>query len=143
MKGENTMNDDVRVLKKCKCKSLSGQSELTYEFGQLNKAIMFRISDNTGAGHYSTAWIPLDDILHCLQVAKEPFSLSEFKSLYMGQSINNTGFLGAALKKEGLIVSKKRQYLKKDTKTFVAELNKLIKSPAKKSPPKKSSKTNH
>ena len=126
------MNDDIRILRKDACPSLSGRSELTYEFGHNDKpkSIMFRITENTGAGHFCDHWVPLDEILKCLQEAKEPFSLSVFKSIYVSQSINNTGFLGAVLKKEELIVCEKRQYLRKDTKPFMAELNKPIK-PAK------------
>ncbi len=135
------MNVDVRILRKGNCLSLSGRSELTYEFGHSNKTIMFRTADNTGSGHYSSAWIPLDAILALLNKTKEPFSLSVFRSLYPGLSINNTGFLGAALKKEGLIVCEKRQYIRKDTKDFLAELNKLIKTPEKKSPSRKPTKT--
>ena len=122
------MNDEIRILRKSTCPSLSGRSELTYEFGHNDKpkSIMFRITENTGAGHFCDHWIPLDDILKCLKEAKEPFSLSVFKTVYRGQSINNTGFLGAVLIAENLIVCEKRQYLKKDTKTFMAELNKLI-----------------
>ena len=126
------MNDDVRTLRKSTCPSLSGRSELTYEFGHNNKskAIMFRITENTGAGHFCDHWVPLDDILKCLQEAKEPFSLSVFKNLYSG-SHNSYGFLGAILVTEQLILCKQRRYHRKgDPKTFVAELNKLIK-PAK------------
>jgi len=124
------MSEEIRILRKTTCNSLSGRSELTYEFGHNNKNILFRVSDNTGAGHFCDHWVSLDDILKCLQEAKEPFSLSVFKSIYASQSINNTGFLGAVLKKEELIVCEKRQYLRKDTKPFMAELNKPIK-PAK------------
>jgi hypothetical protein len=136
------MNDDVRVMRKGTCQSLSGRSDLTYEFGcnDPTKTILFHISSSTGAGHFSDTWIPLDAILQLLDTAKDPFSLSVFRSLYPGQSINNTGFLGAALKKEGLIVCEKRQYIRKDTKAFLTALNKLIK-PVKKSPPKKTAKT--
>lgn len=129
--------EEVQIIKKATCPSLSGRSELTYEFGHHDKSILFRIIGNTGAGHFSTAWIPLDDILKCLQEAPEPFSLSAFRSLYPGLSINNTGFLGAVLKKEGLVICEKRQYLKKDSKTFVAELYKLVKPAPKKTPVKR------
>jgi hypothetical protein len=141
--GENTMTKektDIRIIKKATCISLSGRSELTYEFGLRNKTVMFRITNNSEAGHFQDAWIPLDVIINTLEKAKSPFSLSVIKPLYSGQSINNTGFLGAVLKKEGLIVSKKRQYVKKDTKAFIADINKLIKPkrPASKtSKPKK------
>ncbi|MDG5469660.1 hypothetical protein P9J64_15160 [Deltaproteobacteria bacterium IMCC39524] len=132
------MSEEIRILRKSTCPSLSVRSELAYEFGYHNKTIMFRITENTGSGHFCDHWVPLDDILKCLQEAKEPFSLSVFKTVYCGQSINNTGFLGAALKKEGLIVCEKRQYMKKDTKPFIEELNKLTK--ATKTTTKKASK---
>ena len=124
------MNEEIRILRKSTCPSLSGRSELTYEFGHNDKIILFRVSDNTGAGHFCDHWIPLDDILKSLKGVKDPFNLSVFKSIYVSQSTNNTGFLGTVLKKEGVIVCEKRQYLRKDTKTFLADLNKLIR-PAK------------
>ena len=134
--------DEARILKTGTCLSLSGRSELTYEFGHDGKTLLFRIAENTGSGHYNGCWISIDGILDILNDAKGTFSLSAFKGLYPGQSINNTGFLGAALKKEGLIVCEKRQYISKDTKAFLADLNKLItkKSPAKKTVPKEAPK---
>jgi hypothetical protein len=132
MKTTKKTDNDYRVLKTTTCPSLTGRSEITaeYSYHEPSKTIRFRIANNTGSGHFCDHWIPLDDILKCLQEAKEPFSLSVFKSICVKQSINDTGFIGAAFKKEGLIVCEKRQYLKKGTKTFMAELNKLIK-PAK------------
>ena len=121
------MNDDVRILRQGTCHSLSGRSELTYEFGHNNKTIMFRITENTGAGHFCDHWVPLDDILKCLQAVKEPFSLSVFKPIYVSQSQNNFGFVGAVLVSEKLIVCEKRKYIHKDNKVFMAALNKLIK----------------
>jgi hypothetical protein len=137
MKGENIMTEektDMRILKRGTCPSLSGRSELTYEYGHNDKAktILFRIADNTGAGQFQDTWIPLEAIISTLEKAKAPFSLSVFKPLYSGQSTNNTGFLGAVLKKEELIVCEKRQYLKKDTKAFLSDINKLIKPTVKK-----------
>jgi hypothetical protein len=123
---------EIRKLKQSICPSLSNRSELTFEYGyhEQSKAIMFRITNNTGSGHFCDHWVPLDVILKCLQEAKEPFSLSVFKNLYSG-SHNSYGFLGAILVTEQLILCKQRRYHRKgDPKTFVAELNKLIK-PAK------------
>ena len=136
-------DNDYRVIKATTSPSLSGRSEIKaeYSYHEPSKTIMFRITENTGAGHFCDHWIPLDDILKCLQEAKEPFSLSVFKSIYVSQSINNTGFLGAVLKKEGLIVCEKRQYIRKDDKVFLADLNKLVKTPAKKNPARKAAKT--
>ena len=128
---------EIRVLRKGTCPSLSGRSTLSYEFGHDGKSILFHIADNSGSGHFNSEWIPLNAILDLLHETKGPFSLSIFKSLYPGRSINSIGFLGAALKKEGLIVIEKRKYLMKDTKAFLADLGKLAKAPAKKSPAKK------
>jgi hypothetical protein len=142
MKGENIMTEektDMRILKRGTCPSLSDRSELTYEYGcnEQSKAIMFRIADNTGEGHFQDNWIPLNAILNELEKAKEPFNLSVFRPLYSGGS-NNLGFLGAVLMKESLVISEKRKYLKKDTKSFMADLNKLVK-PTKKKPTTKKS----
>lgn len=137
------MNVDVRILRKGNCLSLSGRSELTYEFGHNNKTIMFRIADNTGSGHYCSAWISLDAILEMLDKAKEPFSLGVFKTLYPGQSSNNVGFLGAVLLKEGLVKSEKRHYVRKDPKAFLTEVKQLSATKSEKqiSAPRKSRKS--
>jgi hypothetical protein len=136
-------DNDYRVLKTTTCSSLSGRSEIKAEFSyhEPSKTIVYRQVENTGSGHFSSAHIKLDDILKCLQEAKEPFSLSVFQSLYPKiSSANNVGFLAAVLKNSlGLISIEKRKYIRKgDPKTFVAELNKLAKPPIKKRPTKKS-----
>ena len=79
---------DMRILKRGTCPSLSGRSELTYEFGINEKAktLMFRIADNSGAGQFQDTWIPLEAIISTLEKAKDLFSLSVFKPLYSGQS---------------------------------------------------------
>ena len=129
---------DIRILRKSNCSSLSGRSELTYEFGfnEKSEAIAFRIADNSGAGQFQDTWIPLDAIISNLEKAKEPFSLSMFKPLYSGQSINNTGFLGAALLKEGLIERVKRHYTCKNLETFTSEINALVTLKAAKKKPR-------
>ncbi len=132
---------DVCILKRDTCPSLSGRSELTYEFGyhEESKAILFRIADNTGAGHFCDSWMPLDAILQLLDKAKEPLSLSLFKGLYPSKSLNNYGFLGSVLVAENLIICEKRRYLRKaDPKAFMAGLNKLAEPTKKRSAAKKS-----
>jgi hypothetical protein len=134
---------DMRILRRGKCPSLSGRSELTYEYGynEKSKTILFRIADNTGAGQFQDTWIPLDAIISTLEKAKAPFSLSVFKPLYSGQSVNNTGFLGASLLKEGLIERVKRHYVRKDLDIFTSGVNALVtpKAAKGKSKPKKKS----
>ena len=137
-------NTDIRILKTATCPSLSGRSELTYEFGYNEgaKALVYRLKEHTGPGHHNSSWIFMDSMLDILSKAKDPFSLSIFRPLYAGQSINNTGFLGALLcsANVNLVVCEKRRYKKKETKAFMADLNKLLKR-TKKTAKKKSTKT--
>ena len=60
--------EDIRTIKKATCPSLSGRSELTYEFGhnEKTKTVLFRIADNTGAGQFQDTWIPVDAIISAL-----------------------------------------------------------------------------
>lgn len=119
---------DIRILKKGTCPSLSTRSELTYEYGhnEKSKSIVFRIIENTGSGHFCAAWISVDDIFKCLKDAEGRFSLSVFKELYAKQSINNVGFLGAVMLKEGLIEQEKRHYVLKDLEAFTSGINALV-----------------
>lgn len=143
-------DNDYRLLKATSTSSLSGRSSIKaeYSYHEPSKTIMFRLVENTGSGHFSSAYIKLDDILKCLETAKEPFSLSVFKELFPKMSsANNVGFLASVLlNSEGLITIEKRKYIRKgNPKTFLAELSKLIKptgtTPAKLRPaPEKSRK---
>ena len=139
----NIESDNVyRVLKTVTRSSLSRRSEITaeYSYHEPSKTIMFRLVENTGSGHFSSAYIKLDDILRCLETAMEPFSLNIFRSLYPGLSCNNYGFVGTVLLHAGALKLEKRRYVRGDIKAFRNEIQQTLPSkPSKQGPAMKKS----
>jgi hypothetical protein len=137
--------EEIRVLKAASCSSLSGRSTITYEIGcKADKSIHIRLTENTGSGMFSKAWLPIDQIVLLLSAEDMPITSRAIRSLYTG-SINSCGFLWAVLKDVGLIKNvegNSRTYILADPKKFTAEIHALIESPATKKPAKeKKSKT--
>ncbi len=124
-------NEEIRVLKTGSCSSLTGRSELTYEIGcNTGKDIFIRITDNTGSGMFSKAWVPLTKIDLLLSADDKSVSSRTIRSLYTG-SANSVGFLWAVLKDVGLIKNMEensRTYVRTDPKKFTSEMNALIES---------------
>ena len=105
MKEQNVeMNEEkIRVLKTASCESLSGRSTLTYEIGCTgDKLILIRLIENTGAGMYSKAWLPMSQIIQLLSAEDKPITSRTINPLYTG-SANSCGFMLAVLRNEGLI----------------------------------------
>ena len=60
--------EEIRTIKTASCPSLSGKSELTYEIGvKVDKSIHIRLTENSGAGMYSKAWISLAECQSALK----------------------------------------------------------------------------
>lgn len=137
------MTDEVREVKRSTASSLTGRSELTYEFGyhEQSKTFRFRLKENSGTGHFQDHWISLEFILEILENQNAAFNLDVFRPLYDG-SVNGLGFLAACLLNEQVLVRSQRKYEARDTKEFLAGLNKLTGTiPAKqRQAPKKSRK---
>jgi len=130
------MNEQVaaepRILKICTCPSLSARASLTYHVGCNDKGdVCFRIWDTSGKGVYSKEWVSAADIQKVLaqhQSIAAPLLLPLFKA---GRSVNTAGFLLAVLKNEGLVVlsaDAAHRYERKDSDSFVAEVQGLIKA---------------
>ena len=69
------MNLDIRIIKKGKCPSTSGKSQLTYSIGvDPHNALYFAVTGNTGGGYWSTEWVSVTDIQEAL--AKRPEDLA-------------------------------------------------------------------
>ena len=103
---------EIHPLRTGHCPSLKGLSRLTYELGGgTDDAIMFRITDNSGGGHFSDEWVSWKLIELTLQ-ASSPITSHQLRKLYSGKSANNAGFLTAVLLKEGIIEAhpEKRRY---------------------------------
>jgi hypothetical protein len=103
---------DILPLRTGHCPSLKGLSRLTYELGGgTDDAILLRITDNTGGGHFSDEWVSWKLIELTFQ-ASAPITSHQLRKLFSGKSANNAGFLTAVLLKEGLIEAHpdKRRY---------------------------------
>lgn len=115
--------DRIRILKKATCPKLSTRASgtLGYEIGvdadasgeesTLLDHTWLRITANQSSGYFSQEWIKLSDVLALIDRQTVPFKAILFKPLYERKGANNHGFLGAALKAEGLVIADKQQPL--------------------------------
>ncbi len=99
-----------RIIKTAPCGKICtpDEPELTYEISQHieSNAFFIRITDNTSGGFFSNQWIPIEDIIGCIEEYGPglPFKALIFKPLYESTGANNHGFLAAALRSEGLLL---------------------------------------
>lgn len=115
--------DRIRILKKATCPKLSSRASgtLSYEIGvdadatgqesKLPDHTWLRITANQSSGYFSQEWIKLTDIQTLIDQQSVPFKAILFKPLYERKGANNHGFLGAALKAEGLVIADEQQPL--------------------------------
>lgn len=121
---ETTIQEErIRILKKATCPKLSTRASgtLSYELGvdadasgeesTLLDHTWLRITANQSSGYFSQEWIKLTDILALIDQQTVPFKAILFKPLYERKGANNHGFLGAALKAEGVVIADKQQPL--------------------------------
>ena len=129
----------IRVLKTASCSSMSGKSKLTYQVAHSDDAeILFRVSDNSGTGFFSSEWVSLKAILQALANAPSAKSITSFHlhPLFQGKSINTPAFLLAALKNEGVLVpstTTRRCQELTDGAKFQAEMRRLMEGKPSKS----------
>ena len=113
----------IRILKKASCSKLSTRATgtLNYEIGinadasgeesALPDHTWLRITANQSSGYFSQEWIKLTAILTLVDQQTVPFKAILFKPLYERKGANNHGFLGAALKAEGVVIADEQQPL--------------------------------
>ncbi len=126
---------ELRILKSANCESLSSGSTLSYHVGcDDESAIYFRVYANSGSGYHSAKeWVDLQAIGKALTESSNVTSFT-LHGIYKGKSLNNGGFLLAALKNEGLVLAstsedkKVRSYQLGDHGKFMAEMKLLIES---------------
>lgn len=128
---QDTAAPTMRVLKVGKTTSLSGRSTIGYAVGcNQAKAILFKITSNSGAGMFAKDWVSMGDISALL--AKVPkITSSSVQELYVGRSSNSAGFLLSVLRCEGLLESSQgdqRSYQCKDPEPFLNRVAALIDS---------------
>lgn len=128
------MEDGVIVLQAIQCPSLSGLSQLTYEYGlKSGSELMIRIAGNTGTGMYSEDWVPMNEVLNILRIPAHQAAISSIvlRPLYLGKSVNTPSFLLAALKHEEVVVpdaSKRGAYQVSALSAFEERLEGLLNS---------------
>ncbi|ONN51056.1 hypothetical protein AC057_17820 [Acinetobacter genomosp. 33YU] len=98
------------LIKTWSCNKLSDRSKgkLKYQLWQDNDDQSFGIalSENESSGGFSTELIKVDRIVSSLQKlyqTAKPFHAVALKELFIGKSVNNASFLGAALVDQGVI----------------------------------------
>lgn len=93
------------ILKSSTCKSLSGDSTLTYSIGHdKTQGMIIRIMGNSGPGLFCKDWVSIEEIERLLSNCRKPFSSRVLSSVYKGRSANSSGFLMAALLEEGSVI---------------------------------------
>lgn len=98
------------LIKTWSCNKLSDRAkgQLKYQLWQDNDDQSFGIalSENESSGGFSTELIKVDQIVSSLQKlyqTAKPFHAVALKELFVGKSVNNASFLGAALVDQGVI----------------------------------------
>lgn len=129
------MEQEIRTLAALTCPSLSGRSDLTYEYGvQGDDQLQIRITGNTGGGMFAKDWFPLSEVIQVLRSAEvtEGISATVFRALFGGKSINTQSFLMAILLAEGAVRAhsvKPRGYEVGDVDALVEKVRVLLGAP--------------
>ncbi|MEW6119225.1 MAG: hypothetical protein AB1593_03955 [Pseudomonadota bacterium] len=128
-----TPEPNIRILKTGTCHSLTGKSTLTYHIGCNDKSeLLIRIHANSNKGYFSREWVAISTIQKKVLDKSTSITSHSLRQVYIGQSINNSGFLLAALKAEGLVRLKaenSRVHEALDTSRFITELKTMMKQP--------------
>lgn len=129
----------MRIIKREQCNSIAptSKSALTYDIGYMEKEKTYhiRVIANSGGGFFSNEWVPITEILSCIQDSAngQPFKALIFRPLYESKGANNHGFLAAALRSEGILNTVPKaaySHLLGDPEAFTKAMAKLVKSKA-------------
>ncbi len=120
------MDEEIKTLKIASCPSLSARSILKFEIGcDGQQTIFLRITENSGSGIFSKAWIPLNLFGPLLTSEETTISAKAIRSLFQGKSVNTSTFFVAALITEGLLKiadSSQRSYLAVNPSEFTKKI---------------------
>ena len=124
---------DVVHLKTGSCPSLSGKSKLKYAVGRSPEGrLMVRVVENSSTGCFSDEWFDLDALWQ--EMAKSspdggPVTSGDTARSFAGRSQNTSGFVFAALKAEGFVVTsrqRRRCYDRVDAAAYEARCGALL-----------------
>ena len=101
------MNNTIYQLIKTERARKTGEGSITYAVlkNAATQGIYFTLLANDGAGQFSNEIVGFDKIEKCLAKvdAKQPVTAKIFAAAYQSRSVNNFGFLLAALRQESLL----------------------------------------
>ena len=124
------MTNEIRILKKATCPTLSGKSKLNFAIGANEKGdVYIAVTGNDGGGYFSSEWVALKDIQQALSKNPEEITSLALYGLFKGKSVNTPSFMLAALKHEGLVRAKKGRQRKHelcDPKPFMDRISDLM-----------------
>lgn len=122
----------LRILKLSTCRTLSEQSDLTYQIAaDAGQQLYLRITGNSSSGRYAKEAFPLAHIQSILAGIdpSTPFTSACLQPAFVGRSQNMAGFAMALLLAEGLVeyVSQEdRRFRCADGSAFFSAINALI-----------------
>ena len=127
--------NEIRILKKASCPTLSGKSKLTYMIGcDDSNEVFLRVYSNDGGGFFSTEWVALKEIQQALSKSPDEVTSLALYGLFKGKSVNTPSFMLAVCKHEGLVRAKKGRQRKHelcDSKPFMDRIADLMSANAK------------
>ena len=127
--------NELRILKKSTCSTLSGKSKLNFAIGANEKGdVYIAVTGNDGGGFFSTEWVALNDIQQALAKSPKEITSVVLYGLFKGKSVNTPSFMLAVLKHEGLVRAKKGRQRKHelcDPKPFMDRIADLMSAKSK------------
>jgi hypothetical protein len=112
--------EEIKVVRKESCPSLSGSSTISYEIGSKGDCQYIRLAGNSAGGIFCKNWISMVDIQQLL-LGISSVTSKTFQSVYVGKSSNSPGFIAACVINEKLANRKETIPVKKvSTKTAKA-----------------------
>ncbi|OUS31294.1 hypothetical protein A9Q98_03205 [Thalassotalea sp. 42_200_T64] len=125
--------DPITIVSSGKGKKLSPKNEnhVFYDIGVDSDGVLYiRMSGNEGGGLHSKKWITLQSVFDLLdEQADRDFKSTTFKTLELGGSSNNCGFLAAVLRGDDLgllAASDKSIFLHRLSGEYEANKKKLL-----------------
>ena len=129
------MTNELRILKKATCPTLSGKSKLNFAIGANEKGdVYIAVTGNDGGGYFSSEWVALKDIQQALSKNPEEITSLALYGLFKGKSVNTPSFMLAVLKHEKLVQpvrGKQRKHELSDPKPFMDRISDLMSANAK------------
>ena len=127
------VDDGIHILKTATCPNLANKAKLTYQVGRSPEGrVHVRVVKNSSSGCFSDDWFGLDALWREMEKNSPdggPVTSADGMRLFVGRSENTRGFVFAALKAEGFVVTsrqKRRCYDRVDAATYEAKCRALI-----------------